>query len=184
MISLNKSKKYILFLCFTIVFSVIFFWFALIIQKSYTLLSFCNAFYFLALIHAFVYLIINAYNRQIISPILYVLRTVLLLLIGKRLENDYFYFREYIDKHQIKKIYILTLVISMISSLTLAVFLHILYKFLWNSEITMYSCICRKKQVKPLFIYRLAINTQLFCCKLFCLLRMNLNNNKLVFLNF
>lgn len=100
--------------------------FALLWQNSFTLMAFCNAFYFSAFIMFFIGWMILMTNLNILSPLVYGLKTFFLMFAGKKPSTDYYTYTEDIKNNPIDKIIYYVFFIASLPNFAVAIILHIL----------------------------------------------------------
>jgi len=127
-IDIKKSKnlKTMLVILIYTTISLLLALFALFWQDSFTLMAFCNAFYFSGFILFFIGWMILMANLNILSPLIYGLKTFFLMFAGKKPANDYYTYSEDIKNNPIKKIYYFMFFLFSIPNFIVAVILHIL----------------------------------------------------------
>ena len=112
------------FLCFAISAGLVVF--ALTWQQSYDLLGFCNAFYFSASLWFFAGWIILMINMNVLSPVIYGLKTFFLMFAAKKPKTDYYTYLEDRKNNPIPKFIVMTAFLACLPNVAVAVFLHLL----------------------------------------------------------
>jgi len=121
-----KRKKILVLIINSFAFSLILAFFALIWQQSYDLLAFCNAFYFSGFILFFIGWMILMTNMNILSPVIYGLKTFFLMFAAKKPKTDYFEYVEDRKENPIPKHLVVTPFIACLPNFLVAIVLHIL----------------------------------------------------------
>lgn len=121
-----KRKKILVLIINSFAFSLILAFFALIWQQSYDLLAFCNAFYFSGFILFFIGWMILMTNMNILSPVIYGLKSFFLMFAAKKPKTDYFEYVEDRKENPIPKHLVVTPFIACLPNFLVAIVLHIL----------------------------------------------------------
>jgi len=122
----TRNKKIGLLLLVSFLSSVGLVAFALNWQDYYDMLAFCNAFYFSGFIMFFVGWIILMTNMNILSPIVFGLKTFFLMFSGKKSKVDYYTYCQDRKEHPIPAHIVLTPFLACIPNFAVAIILHIL----------------------------------------------------------
>ncbi|MBN2299662.1 MAG: DUF3899 domain-containing protein [Acholeplasmataceae bacterium] len=119
-------KKYLTIVIVSIIVSLVLALFALSWQDSYTLLAYCNAFYFSGFILFFIGWIILMSNMNILSPLIYGLKTFVFMFAGKKQKLDYYEYLQEKKENPIPNIVLLTPMLASIPNFIVAIILHIM----------------------------------------------------------
>ncbi len=119
-------KKNLIILSISIFSSIILVLFALQWQASYTLLAFCNAFYFSGFILFFISWMILMSNMNILSPTIYGLKSFFFMFAGKKQKLDYYEYLKDKEENPISKVFLLTPLLTAIPNIIVAIILHIM----------------------------------------------------------
>lgn len=123
---IDKRTKILLSALISLIGSFLFVLFALHWQKSYTLMAYCNSFYFSGFIFFFIGWIVLMANQNILSPLIYGLKSFFLMFAGKKPSSDYFGYVKEREENPISKIFIYSPFLAAIPNIIVAVILHIL----------------------------------------------------------
>lgn len=129
--NLSKSKntsykKWLLVTGIPLVSSFLMVLFALTWQDAYTLIAYCNAFYFSGFMFFFFGWMIFMTNLSVLAPLVYGLKSFFLMFAGKRPQLDYFEYTEDKVNNPIPKIYIRIGFISAFLNTVIAIVLHVM----------------------------------------------------------
>lgn len=122
----KRNKRNFLVLLFAIIFSFLLVLFALSWQDSYTLLAICNAFYFSGFILFFIGWMVFMANKNILSPLIYGLKTFFLMFAGKKPAQDYYTYTLEKEKNPINKWYIFIPLLLSLPHFATAIIIHVL----------------------------------------------------------
>lgn len=122
----RKQKKMLLVFLFSFLASISLAWFGLLWQDSYTLLAFCNAFYFSGFILFAIGWMILMINMNILSPMIYGLKSFFLIFVAKRPKLDYYSYLEERKENPIPRSVLLTPLIAAIPNIIVAIILHVM----------------------------------------------------------
>jgi len=119
-------KKILITVIISLLLSLGLAWFGLLWQDSYTLLAYCNAFYFSGFIlFVFGWMILMS-NMNILSPMIYGLKTFFLMFAAKKPSLDYYSYLEDKRKNPLPRFLLLTPLITSIPNIIVAIILHIM----------------------------------------------------------
>ena len=119
-----KRKRLIIYIIVSIVGSVLFNGFGLMWQHRFDLMAFVNAFYLTSFLWFFIGWMVLMANMNILSPVVYGLKSFFLILVGRKLKDDYYNYQQNIKNNPIAKIYIILPMISIIPNLIVAIILN------------------------------------------------------------
>lgn len=119
-------RKLIIIFVFSLVLSLILAGFALLWQDSYTLLAFCNAFYVSGFLFFFFGWMILMLNMNILSPMIYGLKSFFLIFAAKKPSLDYYEYLQEKKENPIPRSVVLTPLLASIPNFIVAIILHIM----------------------------------------------------------
>lgn len=121
-----QRKRIRILIINSLVSSFILAFFALQWQQSYDLLAFCNAFYFSGFVLFFIGWIILMTNMNILSPLIYGLKSFFLMFAVKKPKIDYYEYVKERKENPISKYLVLTPFIACLPNFIVAIVLHVL----------------------------------------------------------
>jgi hypothetical protein len=121
----DRRKKLRSLIILSIVSSFLLVVFGLSWQQSYDLLAYCNAFYFSGFILFFIGWMILMTNMNVLSPVIYGLKTFFLMFAAKKPKLDYYSYMKDRKDNPIPLYIVLTPFIACIPSFIAAIILHV-----------------------------------------------------------
>lgn len=121
-----KNRRTTILIISAIIASFLLVVFALSWQDSYTLLAYCNAFYFSGFILFFFAWMVLMVNKNVLSPLVYGLKSFFLMFAGKKPAQDYYTYTQDKEAHPIHKAYIYVPLLIALPHVITAIILNIL----------------------------------------------------------
>ncbi len=122
----KKRNKYLLISVISLLVSLLLAFFALRWQDAYTLMAFCNAFYFSGFIFFFIGWMVLMSNSNILSPVIYGLKNFFQVIFTKRAKADYYGYLKEREENPFPKIYYVVPFLACIPNFIVAIILHIM----------------------------------------------------------
>ncbi len=119
-----KRKRIIIYILISILGSTLLNGFGLMWQRSLDLMALVNAFYLTAFLWFFIGWMVLMANLNILSPVVYGIKSFFLILVGRRPKEDYYNYQNNVKENPIAKVYIALPMISIIPNLIVAIILH------------------------------------------------------------
>lgn len=121
----KRAKKILLATVISLVSSFLLVVFGLNWQQSYTDLAYCNAFYFSGFILLIIWWMIIMTNKNILSPLVYGLKSFFLMFLAKKPKLDYYNYMQERKENPIPMHIVVTPFLASIPNFVIAIILHL-----------------------------------------------------------